>query len=57
LPFADEAELVARMREAIGMLEAERARYREKAQARVRERYNWEVVTTQYERLLERLQG
>jgi glycosyltransferase involved in cell wall biosynthesis len=55
LPFADETELIARMREALAMSDAERAAYGEKAEARVRARYDWEVVTTQYERLLESL--
>lgn len=55
LPFSDEAELVARMRESLGMPEAERARYGERAEARVRARYDWEVVTTQYEHLLAKI--
>jgi glycosyltransferase involved in cell wall biosynthesis len=57
LPFSDEAQLVARMEEAIRMSEAERASYGERAEARVRARYDWEVVTTQYEQMLERLRG
>jgi glycosyltransferase involved in cell wall biosynthesis len=55
LPFGDERQLVARMREAIAMSDAERAHYGELAEARAKERYDWEVVTTQYERLLEGL--
>jgi glycosyltransferase involved in cell wall biosynthesis len=55
LPFDDEAGLAAAMRRALEMPEAERSAYRERAHARVRERYDWEVVTTQYERLFESL--
>ena len=55
LPFDDEQGLAAAMRHALAMPEAERAAYRERAHARVRERYDWEVVTTQYERLFESL--
>ena len=53
LPYQDDAGLIARMREAIAMGEIERERYRAKAVARVRERYNWDTVTTQYETLLQ----
>lgn len=52
LPYHDEAGLVLRMREALGMPELERERYREKAVRRVMERYDWDVVATQYETLL-----
>ena len=55
LAFADEEELVARMREAIAMPEAEREVFRRRATVRVRERYDWEAVTTQYERLFEEM--
>jgi glycosyltransferase involved in cell wall biosynthesis len=55
LSFGDEAGLIARMREALGMSDAERARYGERAEARVKARYDWEVVTTQYEQLLARI--
>jgi glycosyltransferase involved in cell wall biosynthesis len=55
LPFGNEAELVARMRQVIGMSEAERLQYGERAEARVKARYDWEVVTTQYERLLAKI--
>jgi glycosyltransferase involved in cell wall biosynthesis len=57
LPFDDESQLVARMHEAIAMSEAARARYGARAEARVRQRYDWEVVTDQYEQLLQRLKG
>lgn len=52
LPYHGEAGLVARLREVLAMPEAERDRYRQKALERVRERYDWEAVTTQYETLL-----
>ena len=52
LPFEDEAQLTARMRDALAMPAAERARYQRLAVERVRDRYNWEAVTTQYEFLL-----
>jgi glycosyltransferase involved in cell wall biosynthesis len=52
LPYEDGAGLVARMREALAMTEPERDRYRARAVARVRERYDWDAVTTQYENLL-----
>jgi glycosyltransferase involved in cell wall biosynthesis len=55
LSYQDEAELAARIREALGMTEAERGIYRQRAAQRVRERYDWEAVTTEYERLLEGL--
>ena len=55
LAFAGEEELVARMREAIAMPEAEREVFRKRATARVRERYDWEAVTTQYERLFQEM--
>lgn len=56
LPYADEAGLVARMREALGMTEAERAVYQARAVRRVRERYDWDAVTSQYEQLLRGLE-
>lgn len=52
LPFSDFAGLTARMNEVLQMGEAERDVLRTKALNRVRERYDWEVVTTQYEALL-----
>jgi glycosyltransferase involved in cell wall biosynthesis len=57
LPYHDEASLTARIKEVLQMTEFERASYREKAAARARERYDWEVVTTQYEALLHSLQN
>jgi glycosyltransferase involved in cell wall biosynthesis len=52
LSFRDQAGLTACMREAIAMGEIERERYRTLAVARVQERYDWDIVTTQYENLL-----
>ncbi len=52
LPYTDQAGLTARMREAIAMTEPEREHYRSLALQRVRQRYNWDAVTTQYENLL-----
>lgn len=55
LPYRTGAELTALMREAIAMGEAERDRYRARAMARVREKYDWDAVTTQYETLFNQL--
>ena len=52
LPYTDRAGLTARMREAIAMSELERDRFRARALQRVREKFDWDVVTTQYENLL-----
>jgi glycosyltransferase involved in cell wall biosynthesis len=52
LPYTDEGGLTARMIEVLGMSEDERRMIRARALQRVKERYNWETVTTQYERLL-----
>jgi glycosyltransferase involved in cell wall biosynthesis len=51
IPF-EPAELAAKMRLVVQMSEAERDELRRKAMERVRERYSWEAVTGQYERLL-----
>ena len=40
------------MTEVLGMSELERGVYRARALQRVRERYDWDAVTTQYESLL-----
>jgi glycosyltransferase involved in cell wall biosynthesis len=45
------------MREAIAMSEVERDHYRAKALARVREKYDWDAVTTQYETLFNALRA
>lgn len=55
LPYDDREGLAARIRQALAMPEAERARYRARALQRVKERYDWEVVTTRYEDLLNNL--
>jgi glycosyltransferase involved in cell wall biosynthesis len=52
LAYSDEAGLAARIREAIGMSEPARQALRARAAALARARYDWEVVTTQYEALL-----
>jgi glycosyltransferase involved in cell wall biosynthesis len=52
LAYHDQAGLTARIREVLAMTEAERDAYRARAVQRVRERYDWEVVTGQYEALL-----
>jgi glycosyltransferase involved in cell wall biosynthesis len=52
LPYHGETGLTERLQEVLAMSEAERNRYREKALQRVREHYDWDAVTTQYERLL-----
>jgi glycosyltransferase involved in cell wall biosynthesis len=55
LPFRDDAQLVARIRQTLEMSEFDRKSYRERAARRARERYDWDAVTTQYETLLESL--
>jgi glycosyltransferase involved in cell wall biosynthesis len=55
LPFDDEAGLAARIREAVAMSDTARARFRRMAEERVRERYDWDVVTSKYEELLIKL--
>jgi glycosyltransferase involved in cell wall biosynthesis len=57
LPFDTEEELTGRIAEALSMPEEQRARYGALAEARVRERYDWEKITTEYEQLLLRLAG
>ena len=55
LPFDDEASLVAAIRTTLAMPETERNEYRRRARQRVRERYCWDVVTSQYEELFKKL--
>jgi glycosyltransferase involved in cell wall biosynthesis len=55
LPYRDQAGLTARIRQALGMSEVERDCYRKKAARRAAEKYDWEVVTSQYEALLNSL--
>ena len=52
LPYDDRQGLTSRIREVLAMTDAERNMYRARAVQRVRERYDWDVVTTQYEQLL-----
>lgn len=52
MPYADQAGLTARMIEALAMTDAERAVIKERALQCVRERYDWDAVTAQYEKLL-----
>lgn len=51
IPF-EPSELAAKIRLAFEMSEAERDGLRRKAMERVRERYSWETVADEYERLL-----
>lgn len=53
IPFGD--DLVARIELVLAMDEAERDAYRRRAAERVRERYSWDAVTAQYEKLLKGL--
>ena len=55
LSFHDEASLVARLREVLQMSDAERNEFRDAAAQRVRERYSWDAVTIEYERLFNSL--
>ena len=48
----DKENLATKLREVMAMPESERDAYRAKARQRVEERYSWDAVTTQYERLL-----
>lgn len=49
--------LPAVLRQAIDLPAAERARLQNAAMARVQDRYSWDAITTQYERLFETLRG
>lgn len=51
LPFHDEAALIRRLEQVLTMGEPDRHEYQTRAAQRVRERYNWDAVTDQYERL------
>jgi glycosyltransferase involved in cell wall biosynthesis len=51
IPF-EANTLSVRLTQVLGMSEAERTVYRERARARVAERYGWEAVTDEYEKLL-----
>lgn len=52
LPFHDEAGLTARIEETLRMDKRDLDRFRAAAARRAAERYNWEAVTLQYEKLL-----
>jgi glycosyltransferase involved in cell wall biosynthesis len=56
IPF-DADDLGAKLELALGMSESDREALRERAVARVRERYSWEAVTRAYEDLLRRMTG
>jgi len=47
--------LTQKLKQVLAMTESERAEWRARAAQRVRERYSWEAVTDQYERLLLKL--
>jgi glycosyltransferase involved in cell wall biosynthesis len=49
--------LPAVLRQAIDLPAEERARLQNAAMARVQDRYSWDAITTQYERLFETLLG
>jgi glycosyltransferase involved in cell wall biosynthesis len=55
LPFDDEDSLVAAIRKTLAMSETERNDYRRRARQRVRERYCWDAVTSQYEELFTKI--
>lgn len=57
LPFHTETELTARIEETLTMPEADRKAYSQRAFTRVKDRYDWEAITTQYEELFLRLRG
>ena len=54
IPF-EQDELSEKLASVITMPEAERSEWRRRAVDRVKERYSWDAVTTQYERLLLKL--
>jgi len=56
MPF-EPGDLAAELAHVLDMPEAERAKWRRQAVERVRERYSWDAVTDQYERLLLKLAG
>jgi glycosyltransferase involved in cell wall biosynthesis len=57
LAYHDHAGLIARIHEVLEMPEERRNALRAKAAIRAQERYDWEAVTTQYEKLLTELSG
>ena len=56
MPFGPE-NLTAQIRRVLEMSDAERDRYRRRAMERVRQKYSWDAVTEEYERLFQRLLG
>ena len=56
IPF-EAGELTAKLQIVLRMPEAERQQWRRRAIERVAERYSWDAVTDQYERLLLKLDG
>jgi glycosyltransferase involved in cell wall biosynthesis len=52
LAYADDRELGERIRQTLAMSEAQRNEFRQRAVERIRAKYDWEAVTTQYETLL-----
>jgi glycosyltransferase involved in cell wall biosynthesis len=57
LPFDDDDSLVAAIRRTLSMSETERNDFRRRARQRVRERYCWDAVTSQYEELFGRIRS
>jgi glycosyltransferase involved in cell wall biosynthesis len=55
LPYSDREELTGLMIAVLRMSESDRRIYRQRALQRVRERYNWDAVTAQYESLMSAL--
>jgi glycosyltransferase involved in cell wall biosynthesis len=56
IPFRNSVDdLESAMARVLAMSEEERTDYRLKAMERVRERYSWDAVTSEYEKLLSRL--
>ena len=51
IPF-EAGELAAKLQLVLAMSEVERAGWRRRASERIAERYSWDAVTDQYERLL-----
>jgi glycosyltransferase involved in cell wall biosynthesis len=52
LSYRDEAGLIQCIERVLKMSEDERNLFRQKAAARAYARYNWDAVTTEYEKLL-----
>jgi glycosyltransferase involved in cell wall biosynthesis len=52
LAYTDDRGLIERIRQTLAMSEEERNAYRARAVERIRKKYDWDVVTSQYEQLL-----